>query len=82
MPAPFFRVANFFISSLPNNIGTPFLPHPDLMHPPSIDIDPVPDSKGLFGEILIFGVRDGEFAPEDEVGGQAAVRVGGVMGIS
>lgn len=83
LPPPFFRVANsFFFSSLPNNIRTPFLSHPDLMHPPSIDIDPVPDAEGLFCGILILGVRDGEFSPKDKVGGQATVRVRGVMGIS
>lgn len=67
--------------SLPNDVRTPFVAHPDLVHPPGIDVDAVPDAKHLPGGLLVARVRDGEPAAEDEVGGEAAVRVGGVVGI-
>lgn len=71
-----------YLLLLPNDIGTPFTAHPNLMHLSSIDIDSRPNTKGLLGWILVLGVGDGELAPEDEMCGQPAMRVRSVMCVS
>lgn len=64
---------------LPNHILAPPLPHPHLMHASRIDVDPTPHAERLFRRLLVPRVGDGHFAPADQVGGQAAVGVWGVV---
>lgn len=52
------------------------------MDAPGIDIDTGPHPEGLFLRRVVLGVRDGELAFEDEVGGEAAMSVWAVVGIS
>jgi len=43
-------------TSLPNHVRTPLRAHPDLMLPPSIDVQPPTDAEGLFRRLGIIGI--------------------------
>lgn len=64
---------------LPNNIGTPFIPHPNLVNPPRINIKSITNTECLFRGVLVLWVCDGQLAAEDEMCGQASMRMRAVV---
>lgn len=52
------------------------------MSPPGVDIDPRSRSKRLFARLGIIGIRDCEGAAKDQVGGERAVGMRGVVGVT
>lgn len=52
------------------------------MPPPAIDVDSASGPKSFFRGLRVVGVGDCQFAVEDQVCGQVAVLVGGVVGVS
>lgn len=68
--------------SLANHIGTAFLAYPDFVEATSIDIHPVPYRKGGLCGVLVLGVRDGQFAVDDQMRCQAAMGMRTIMGIA
>lgn len=62
-------------TSLPNYIRAPLPANPHLVHPRSIDIDPLPDAVRRLLRLGVARVGDGQLAREDEVRRQAGVGV-------
>jgi hypothetical protein len=67
---------------LPNNISTPLTPHPNLMPPPSLNIEPPAHPNRLLRRLRVVGVRHRQLATEDQVRRYAEVLVRRVVGIA
>lgn len=52
------------------------------MPPTSINIQPPTNAKGLFRRLRIIGIRDRQFATEDQMRCEAGVLVWRVVGVS
>lgn len=65
--------------SLPYHVGATILPDPDLVEPLRIDIDSVANPIGLLLGRFILRKRDGQLPVEDQMRGQATVRMGRVI---
>lgn len=74
------RLAPIYL--LADHVGTPLTPHPHLMEPAGINVDAIADRVSCLVGILIFGIRDGQLALEDEVGCEAGMGMRAVMSVA
>ena len=69
-------------SHLPNDILTPLISNPHLMHPPRLYINPRPFPKSLFSRLCIFRIRECQTPATDQVRRETGVRVRRVVCIA
>lgn len=67
------------LPSLPNHVRAASAPDPNLVHPPSLDVDPGAAAVGDLGAVRLVRVPQGHLAVDNQMRGQPGVRVGRVV---
>ena len=67
--------------SFSNDVCIPLGSHPDLVYTSSLDVDTITHGVCLLFGVFLLGIRDGQLSFENQVRGQASVRVWRVVGV-
>lgn len=73
---------NHIVLLFTNNVGKTFITHPDFVHSPCINVDPITNTIRRLHSVFFFRICDGQLAFQYQVGSKASMGVWTVMGIS